>query len=113
MDSEIPLRIVLVAPPPGVDFGIQRGAGSEYATLFLTRSTRGAITFDFSLPVAENPKDGLPSFRGPLAQGPPARRFLYVDVGTYAGQTNTPWSRRMKIPLQGITWQQVGQARKP
>ena len=38
-------------------------------------------------------KDGLPDFQGPLVQGTPANRFLYVDVGTYAGQKDTPWSR--------------------
>jgi hypothetical protein len=31
-------------------------------------------------------------------------------VGTYAGQRNTQWSRRMKVPLQGITWALIRQA---
>src|ERR1041384_1698899 len=37
-------------------------------------------------------------------------RFIYLDIGTYAGQTNTPWSRRLKIPLAGITWPMIEQA---
>jgi hypothetical protein len=46
-------------------------------------------------------------------QGPPSDRFIYIDVGTYAGQRNTSWSRRMKVPLQGITWQHIHAATKP
>ena len=114
MESDLPIRIVLVDPPGGVDFGIQRGGGSNYETLFVQQAKRGDVVFDFSLVVADNRKDGLPNFKGPFAQGPPSNRFLYVDVGTYAGQKDTQWSRRMKIPLQGITWQQIRQvASKP
>lgn len=29
----VPLRIILVAPPPGVDFGIQEGKGNDYKTI--------------------------------------------------------------------------------
>jgi hypothetical protein len=36
-------------------------------------------------------------------QGPTGERFVYLDIGTYAGQKETPWSRRLKIPLRGIT----------
>jgi hypothetical protein len=67
------------------------------------------VTFDFSLSVADNRKEGPPNFKGPFAQGPVASRFIYVDVGTYAGQEDTQWSRRMKVPLQGITWALIRQ----
>src|SRR5262245_23859504 len=100
MESELPIRLVLVDPPAAVDFGIQSGSGASYQTLFVQQATRGDVVFDFSLPVRENPKDGLPNFTGAFAQGPPASRFIYIDVGTYAGQRDTQWARRMKIPLQ-------------
>src|SRR5215468_4030513 len=109
MESELPIRLVLVDPPGDVDYGIQRGSGSDYETLFVQQAKRGDVTFDFSLIVSDNRKDGLPNFKGPFAQGPPTNRFIYIDVGTYAGQKDTPWSRRMKIPLQGITWTQIKQ----
>ena len=102
MAIEVPIRLVLVDPPPGVDFGIQRGKGSPYQTLFVQQSSRGDVAFDFSLTLAEA-KAGPPDFQRPFAQGTPANRFIYIDVGTYAGQKNTPWSRRMKVPLGGIT----------
>ena len=110
MESEVPIRLVLIEPPAGVDFGIQRGHGSQYETLFVQQRTRREVSFDFFLAVAANRKGGEPSFQGPLAQGPPAGRFIYIDVGTYAGQKDTPWSRRMKVPLKGITWSLIRKA---
>ena len=32
METELRLRIVLVAPPSGVDFGLQDGKGHDYET---------------------------------------------------------------------------------
>lgn len=110
MKAEVPIRLVLVDPPPGVDFGIQRGNGSDYESLFVQQRNSGDVLFDFSLTVVDNRKDGLPNFQGPFAQGPPAGRFVYVDVGTYAGQKDTPWSRRMKVPLRGISWPLIRKA---
>lgn len=110
MESDLSIRLVLVDPPPGIDFGIQRGSGAHYETLFVQQAKNGDVTFDFSITVTENRKDNLPNFKGPFAQGPPASRFIYIDVGTYAGQKNTQWSRRMKVPLQGITWALIRQA---
>jgi hypothetical protein len=49
-------------------------------------------------------KDGQPVLLGPFTQGPVDGRFAYLDIGTYAGQTNTQWSRRLKIPFRDITW---------
>lgn len=114
MDSDLPIQLVLVDPPAGIDYGIQRGGGADYETMFVQQRKRGDVIFDFSLTVSDNRKDGLPNFKGPFTQGPVANRFIYVDVGTYAGQKDTPWSRRMKIPLHGITWALIKQvASKP
>jgi hypothetical protein len=38
-----------------------------------------------------------------VVQGPPGGRFVYVNVGTYAAQPDSPWGRRAKVPLGGIT----------
>jgi len=104
MEAEVPIRLVLVDPPARVDFGVQKGKGAQYETLSVQQRARGDIAFDFPVTVKDNQKDGLPNFLGPFAQGPSAGRFVYIDVGTYAGQKGTQWSRRMKVPLQGITW---------
>jgi hypothetical protein len=113
MKSELPIRIVLIDPPAHIDYGIQRGRGSRYETMFVQQRTRGDVVFDFSITVSDNRKDGAPNFSGDVVQGTPARRFIYIDVGTYAGQKNTPWSRRMIVLLNAITWQQINRALEP
>ena len=50
------------------------------------------------------------NFLGPFTQGPPASRFVYVNSGTMAGESATPWTRRAKIPLAGITTAMVKRA---
>jgi hypothetical protein len=97
------LRIVLEKPTAGVDFGLQKGHGSDYEVVGKQRSKGDDLEFAFTV-TAKTGKDHLPNFGGPFVQGPSGERFVYIDIGTYAGQTNTPWSRRLKIPLSGITW---------
>ena len=112
MDQELNFRIVLESPPPGVDYGLQKGGGNDFEVTQKQRSKTGDLQFEFSARVKES-KDGSPVFLGPYVQGPPQERFVYLDIGTYAGQTGTPWSRRLKIPLRGITWDLVKQLSKP
>ena len=111
---DIVVRIVLVSPPVGVDYGIQKGSGSDYQTLFLQRPSnpRAQIVFDVPMTVTDTRPDGLPNFTGPFVQGKPAERFLYVDIGKYAGQRNTEWARRMKVPLTGIHWTLITRRQK-
>jgi Family of unknown function (DUF5990) len=109
MDQELNFRVILETPPAGVDYGLQKGGGSDYEVTQKQRSKTGDLRFEFSARVKEG-KDGQPVFLGPFVQGPPQERFVYLDIGTYAGQTGTPWSRRLKIPLRGITWNEVKQA---
>ena len=61
------------------------------------------MVFEFSIDVKAESVAGFPDFAGPIVQGPRGGRFVYVDIGTCAGQRDTPWSRRLKIPLTGIT----------
>lgn len=103
MENELPLRIVLEKPPPDVDFGLQKGRGSSYETIQKQRFKSKDLTFEFTVRVRTGGKDSTPNFLGPFVQGPPGERFIYIDIGTYAGQTETPWSRRLKVPLHGIT----------
>jgi hypothetical protein len=110
--SALPIRLVLIDPPANVDYGIQRGRGSSYEPMFVQQRKRGDVTFDFSIAVSQG-KGGAPNFSGEYVQGTPARRFIYIDVGTYAGQKNTPWSRRMIVLLNPITSAQVTKALVP
>src|SRR5262245_3957170 len=104
MDYDLTLRIVLKNPPAGVDFGLQKGKGSDYETIQRQRSRGEDLRFEFTVGVKSGRKGQVPMFLGPFVQGPPGERFVYLDIGTYAGQKNTCWSRRLKVPLSGITW---------
>jgi hypothetical protein len=108
--SEVRLRIVLVAPPAGVDFGIQEGKGSDYTTIHKQRSKDIDLAFEFTVTIKDNRDDELPTFLGPLVQGPTTGRFIYIDVGQCAGQLDSCWERRIKVPLGGITWDMIEKA---
>ena len=103
----VPLRIVLVDPPPGVDFGIQEGKGNDYRTISVQRSQAGSLVLECTIVVKGDRADGPPNFGGPISQGPPTSRFIYVDIGRSAGQLDSAWQRRIKIPLQGIHWDEI------
>jgi hypothetical protein len=111
MEREIFLRIVVERPPAGIYFGLQKGSGNEFETVQKVESKSDNLQFEFKVRIREG-KDGLPNFLGVFVQGPTHERFVYLDIGTCAGQTNTPWSRRLKIPLRGITWKLIAQTAK-
>jgi hypothetical protein len=111
MERELNLRIIVERPPAGVLYGLQKGGGSNYETVQLVTSKTDDLQFEFSVRVQEG-KDGQPNFLGPFSQGPTHARFVYLDIGRCAGQTNTPWTRRLKVPLSGITWDLIEQASK-
>lgn len=112
MTSQVTLRIVLERPPKDVDFGLQKGKGSAYETVQIQRSDGSdSLRFEVAVEVKTNGARATPVLTGPYVQGPPDARFVYIDIGTYAGQRNTPWSRRLKIPLTGITAAMLDPAR--
>ncbi len=108
MFKDLFLRIVLQNPPPGVVYGLQKGKGSNYETIQKQTSNSADLIFDFTVD-AKTGEDGKLVFLGPFAQGTPQDRFIYIDIGSCAGQTDTPWSRRLKIPLFGITKELIEQ----
>lgn len=105
----LPLRITIVRPLEGVTFRVQRGQGGKAALDPPAHDSDDRLSFDFVLRVAEERPDGQPNFRGPFAQGPPDRRFVYVNSGTLAGQSDSCWTRRAKVHLSGITRQMIEQ----
>jgi len=107
---EVGFRIILQKPPAGVDFGLQMGKGANNVTVQKQRSKGTDLRFEFTLAVVTAQKGGLPDFRGPGVQGRPGERFVYLDIGRYAGQTNSPWGRRLKVPLAGSTQALVARA---
>ncbi|MEO8329072.1 MAG: DUF5990 family protein [Candidatus Nanopelagicales bacterium] len=99
-DQEIAMRITVRRSPTGVAIAVQRGSAE-----LLEPSTQSpdACVFDFTVRVGAMSAGNLPRLLGPFTQGPPLARFVYVNTGQRAGQPASPWSRRAKLPLRGIT----------
>ena len=102
MNQELHIRIILESPPSGVVFGIQKGKGNQYETILKQKSNNNDLCFEFEISVKEG-QTSLPNFTGPYVQGSLNERFIYIDIGTYAGQIDSIWSRRLKIPLRDIS----------
>ncbi len=106
LSREISLRLILEKPTAGVDFALQKGRGRSFTTAQKQQSTGGDLKFEFTVTVKPG-KNGAPDFAGPYVQGAAGERFFYINIGTYAGQTNTTWSRRLKVPLYLIGWDAI------
>ena len=94
------LRITVVDPPPNVAWALQLGRDELVKP---TANTGTRISFDFSVEVIAADSGGAARLRGPAVQGRPGERFVYLCVGSYAGQVGAPASGRAKISLEGIT----------
>jgi hypothetical protein len=106
--EEVPLRIIVVSPPPDVVFAVQLGRDGLLGPV---RSARDAVTFEFTLRLGPSRAGGLPTLRGAAAQGPPAARFIYLNSGRRAGDAASGWDRRAKLPLDGINAETVASLR--
>jgi hypothetical protein len=105
-EVEIPLRITLYRVPPGVRFALQKGKSGAMSHPELVPPTRidpTSISFDFTVRVAPDRLGVRQTFLGEFTQGPADGRFVYVNSGQSAGQHDTFWNRRAKIPLHTIT----------
>src|SRR5688500_15085461 len=107
MEQQVLFKILLEKPPSGVDYGLQKGRGNNYETVLKQRSKGQDLYFEFKAGVKLNKENTL-TFTGPFVQGSARDKFVYIDIGTYAGQKDSVWSRRLKIPLTGITPEMIG-----
>ena len=102
MKHEVDLRIRVTQPITPMK--VQRGRNE-----LLDGTTAGDdIVFDF--PILVDIGADVPNFLGKYAQGPRDSRFVYVNSGTYAGRAADCWSRRAKIPLAGISRNEIEKA---
>ena len=103
----LPVRIIIDDPVPGVRIALQRGATATADRLPPSVTSPQIIAFDLDIRVEGSLPDGRPRLLGPFVHGPPAARFAYLCVGQAAGQVNSPWNRRIKVPLGDISWDLV------
>jgi len=95
----VPLRIVVVDPPPNIMWALQLGQSELVKP---TSSTKSRIAFDFTIEVVPDASPSGFRLSGPAIQGRIGERFVYLCIGAYAGQVDTPIGRRAKIRLEGI-----------
>lgn len=100
---ELPLRVVVEEPVPGVAVAMQCGGPHNVTLVRPVQDSAEALVFDFEVAVEGTIADGRPRLLGPFVQGPPNGRFVYLTIGVAAGQFDSPWRRRTKIPLGGLT----------
>lgn len=98
MSTEINLRIVLQNPIDGLLYGLQKGKGAAYEVVQPQTGACQDLHFAFVVSMKESAKQQV-SLGGPFVQGPAGARFVYINIGSYAGQADAPWSGRMKVPL--------------
>ena len=101
---ELALRIVIDNPVPGVALALQKGKSGAEQLIAPASVTAEAATFDLTVTASQGKTGPTPRLLGPFVQGAPDGRFVYVNIGAYAGDPNSPWARRAKIPLTGLTW---------
>jgi hypothetical protein len=102
MQYIINIKIELDSPHTGVSFGLQEGKGKIHHCVQIQQSFGSNLCFTCSIPVKIDGNQ-IPNFTGPFSQGPADGRFIYLNVGKAAGQNDSPWVRRMKIPLKDIS----------
>ena len=96
--SEIRARIVIEQPVAGVLHSLQE----DDAPLDPKRSQAGEpLAFDFPLRI-ERTAEGAKVFGKQVRREGPLRRFVYIRIGTAAGDCASPWTRRMKIDIHEI-----------
>lgn len=106
MMTEISLRIVLQNPIEGTRYGLQKGKGPDYETVQGQLGSGHDLIFNFAIQVKEI-NGSLPTITGPFVQGPAGNRFIYIGIGSYAGQTGALWSGRLKVPLPEAAFENI------
>jgi hypothetical protein len=97
---------MVLAPPAGVAFALQRGR-RELGERAI--SSGQDLRFEFTLLAGRAP-DGSLRFSGEFVQGPAGGKFVYVNSGSLAGQADSCWTRRAKVGLQMLNWATVERA---
>ena len=94
MADTVTLRLIIDDPVPGVRYSLQKD------DLPFDPRTAGDGPLAFELPLTLHPDGRL---TGPFVRREgPERRFVYIRIGTSAGDHASRWSRRAKIDIHDI-----------
>jgi len=90
-----------------VDFGSAKGTVQRVIRRPKSRDTTAESTFEFTPAIRNGVSDAVP-VSASIRTGASGERFVYIDIGTYAGQSDSCWSRRLKILLQASCVSVIG-----
>ena len=94
MAATVTLRLIIDDPVPGVRYSLQKD------DMPFEPRTAGVGPLAFELPITLHP-DGR--MTGPFVRREgPVRRFVYIRIGTSAGDHASEWNRRAKIDIHDI-----------
>lgn len=94
MADTVTLRLTIEDPVPGVRYSLQKDDAPFEPV------TAGDGPISFTLPITLHP-DGR--MTGPFVRREGSvRRFVYIRIGTSAGDHSSVWSRRAKIDIHDI-----------
>ncbi|WP_312596853.1 DUF5990 family protein [Brevundimonas sp.] len=103
--ATITLRLTIADPVAGVGYSLQDKASMPVDARI---AGDGPIGFDAPATLSD---DGR--LTGPFVRREgPTRRFVYIAIGTSAGQHASEWSRRAKIDVHDIPADLLAQARQ-
>ena len=103
--STITLRLTIAAPVAGVAYSLQ-----DKANMPVEPRIAGYDPISFDVPITLSDDGRL---TGPFVRREgPSRRFVYIAIGTSAGQHASAWSRRAKIDIHEIPADLLVQARE-
>ena len=102
-DTAITLRLTIADPVSGVRYSLQK----DDAPFQPVTAGDGPLSFDVPVRLS-----GDNRFLGPFVRREgPQRRFVYIRIGTQAGDHAGAWSRRAKIDIHDIPPDLLTQAR--
>jgi hypothetical protein len=102
----VPMSIVVEGAPRGVAFCLQEGKDDLREVAW---SGDEPMRFRFTVR-AQAGGAWWPRLLGPYTQGPVTGRFVYLRIGTMAGDHESCWTRRAKVPLRPLSWAQLQEA---
>lgn len=93
-----------IPPEEGtLDVGMQDKAQAVHAG---QKQKDGSMFFECDLDAGIDDSTERLTFRGPFVHGTPEARFLYLSWKR-KDASSSPWYWRVKVPLSGITWEDV------
>ena len=93
-DLPITLRLTIADPVPGVRYSLQKDDAPFEPV------TAAHVPLSFDVPIRLSADNRV---LGPFVRREgPQRRFVYLRIGTSAGDHVSPWTRRAKIDIHDI-----------